>query len=180
MAEFLPAFHFLMSNETFTDSVPSIQFKETIDSNGGAVIAGVNQKSWPEEFQTIQDAEPSKRGPFVEDFYRKHYWLPMRLGALDSQDVATRVLDMAVNSNPQVAVRILQKSCIACGKDLQIDGVVGPITIHAANAIYGAGKGASLLSFYRSIRVQAYRRIASTNPAKYNPYLKEWIARAEK
>lgn len=141
----------------------------TVPDNRGMVIAGINSLTWPTEYAAIAAAPQAARAPLVATFYLENYWLPLQCSSLASQDVANRLMDMAVNAGTGTAVRLLQK----CAGSEQ-DGAMGPLTLAVANAMAPE----TLLSAYREAREGYYREIAERNPANA-PYLAGWLRRAQ-
>jgi lysozyme family protein len=143
------------------------------------VCCGVNSKSYPAQFAWIAAQPNGQRAAAVADFYEKEFWTPLMLGGLESQDVATRVLDMAVNGGPQTAIRLLQMAINALGHDIVEDGHNGPNTLSAANSC----DPESLLASFRAQRVIRYNHIfaAKDNPTEQDAdNLKVWLKRAVK
>lgn len=170
MANFAVAFNWLMDNE----DAPR-RFNVTTDNNGGGVVGGINAKSFPEDFARIAALPQAQRGLAIAAFYHKNFWGP-GYDALSSDEVAKRVLDMAVNGGAVTAVRLLQGAIPeAGGPAVAIDGELGPNTAHAANAC----NESQLVLAFKAARVQHYRDIAENNPADA-PDLPIWLARAEK
>jgi lysozyme family protein len=62
------------------------------------------------------------------EIYRKDYWDALRLSDIDSNRIAWKVFDIAVNCGRKRAAKILQRAL-----DVVDDGIVGEITISAAN-----------------------------------------------
>lgn len=170
MANFGPALEYLLN---FEDAPRS--YIEVTDNNGGKVIAGINSKSFPQAEEAIASLPQDQRSSQVYQFYYAHFWVPMKLGFLNSQDVANRVLDMAVNAGEGNAELELQKAiCEVRSGACEIDGVIGPITLAAANSV---DQGELLLAF-RAQRVNYYEAVEAKHPED-ETYLKTWLARAE-
>lgn len=170
MSQFAPAFEYLMN---FEDRGRT--FAVNIDNNGGEVIAGINSKSFPAQVAAIKFAPQSQRPALVYQFYLTEFWMRLRLGCLNSQDVANRVLDMDVNAGEVSADSELQKAiCEVKSGACEVDGVIGPITIAAANSV----DPEQLLLAFRAQRVSHYEEIAAAHPED-EEFLKGWLARAE-
>lgn len=115
MSNFGPALDFLLDNED--------ERREccTVPDAGGYAISGINSRSFPEDFARINDLPQDQRGPEVARFYLLTFWAPLHLSGLASQDVANRVLDMAVNGGMGTSVRLLQQAINALGKTVSSD-----------------------------------------------------------
>jgi len=168
--EFLPAFEYVMQYEDSRHT-----WCAATDNNGGMVIAGINSKSFPLAVVSILAMGQSQREPAIQTFYRNNLWVPMQLGGLDSQDLANRVMDMETNSWEPQAAHELQKAINVCTPGrVTVDGVVGPLTIAAANA----QNQTFLLNAFRAQRVSYYDEIAVKNSSDQK-YLNAWLARAQ-
>lgn len=64
--------------------------------------------------------------------WKKYYW---RYDDLVSQAVAAKALDIGVNLGLYTAVRYLQTGANRLGQSVAIDGVLGPLTAAAINAV---------------------------------------------
>jgi lysozyme family protein len=168
MASFPACFEWLMQNEDAAHSYA------TVPDVGGDAISGINSASFPSQFKAINALPQSQRGPAVEDFYFREFWNAW-YAALNSDDLAMRVFDCAVNQGPGTAVRLLQEAVGACGDPIAVDGEWGPLTVNAANAI----DPAFLLAGFQARRAALYQEIVGRNPQDAK-YLKAWLARAAK
>jgi lysozyme family protein len=168
VSEFSPALDYLLGWED-----PKREYADVPD-NKGRVIAGINSLGYPDVYARIAAMAQADRAPAVANFYQQVFWNPLMLGQLDSQDVANRMLDMAVNSNTREAVLLLQRAVGDLQPGIGVDGVMGPKTLLAANTC----DAAQLLAAYRARRVGFYQQVASVHPEDA-PYLPEWTRRAE-
>ena len=101
------------------------------------------------------------------DIYRKQYWDKLYLDHFNSQDVANKVFDLAVNTGTYQSVLFLQRAVRSIP-----DGIVGLHTL----ALTNGGDPTQILA---SIRTQAeafYCELAGENP-DLQPDLKEWLTR---
>ena len=70
MADFETSYAFMIENEDSAQAHAIVP-----DSPAGAhAISGINSAAFPAEFAAIADVPQDKRGPLVEDFYRRHFW----------------------------------------------------------------------------------------------------------
>lgn len=65
--------------------------------------------------------------------YESKWWNPYPFSLLDSQRVATKVFDTAVNMGTHRAFRLLQTALVVRGRQLAIDGLWGPTTTISTN-----------------------------------------------
>lgn len=169
MAQFVPALNFLLDLEDRART-----YAVNVDNNGNGVIAGINEGAWPVEYAAIAAAEVSARAALVSDFYLKNYWEPRKLTALASQNIANRVMAADVNMQFHEGGILLQRAVNTLGgAQVTVDGVIGPITLAAANAC----DPAALLDAFHKQAVLYYQSVVARNPADA-PYLAGWTARA--
>jgi lysozyme family protein len=70
----------------------------------------------------------------AEALFHTHFWLPV-YEKIASQAVATKIFDDAVNQGPMTAHKLLQVSLHSIGAVVKIDGIFGPATLTAVNAV---------------------------------------------
>jgi len=140
-------------------------------------ISGVNSGVWPKEFATLKFLPQEMRGSGVEQFYYKNFWNEW-YAQLDSDEVAKRVFDMAVNGGPGTAVKILQTAAthVSIFHDTlpapTIDGKWGPQTVSCVNGL----PNDEIVAAFQQARIAYYKAIPGVDPK----ILAAWIARAEK
>jgi len=136
-------------------------------------ISGINSGAWPAEYAAISALPQPSRVPAVQAFYEEHFWNDW-LVQLDSDDLAKRVFDFAVNGGAGTAVMTMQRAVNSLGGSLTVDGGWGPLTVAAANA----ADQEALVQAFIAARAAHYRAIAAANPADAK-FLRQWLARAE-
>ena len=116
------------------------------------------------------------------DIFIEHYWRRPRIDALPAVLQAS-IFDMYVNAGAN-AVRVLQRLLIEMGYEVDVDGVIGPQTIRAAQAA-ATDAPDHLADAYGIARRDYYYAIADARPAS-RKYARRrdggkggWIARAE-
>lgn len=112
----------------------------------------------------------------VELIYLKYYWLPLQCAMMISQNLANNVFDSGVNQGPGTSAKILQKSLNLMEENLNVDGVIGPKTLQAANNLTNQGKENELISNFSDIRKGYYRLLVKEFP-KNQEFLNGWLAR---
>lgn len=168
MAQFPPALDYILNNEDRNREYA------IVSDRGGEAIAGINSRSWPTAFVNIARLPQAQRGAAVANFYLTEFWNVMRLGGLESQDVANRVMDEGVNAGPYTATRMLQEAVNQAQRwDVSIDGILGPDSLTAVND----ADQEKLLAIYRTLRIQRYEKIVKLRPDDAQ-YLPAWEARA--
>jgi lysozyme family protein len=100
----------------------------------------------------------------VIDFYRTNFW---KYGAIEQQNVADKIFDLAVNVGTAHAVKIAQ---IAAG--VTADGVIGPNTINAINA----HPNGSLIPLIVMAAENYHKEIVNTHPEDA-VFLRGWLRR---
>lgn len=165
MADFKTAFAWMMDNEDPHGLCAIIP-----DAPPGAhAISGINSAAFPSDFAAIAAIDQLNRAPSIQRFYQLHFWNRW-FDQLDSDEVAKRVFDAAVNMGARTAVKLLQG---AIGGSLPVDGTWGPNTVAAANSMASD----ALVIAFKAERVQHYADIVEANPG-YEKYLREWTERA--
>ena len=106
-------------------------------------------------------------------FYFNYWWKKHDLDRIQNLDLATKMLDMAVNHGSPRAFAMLQKGANRLGAGLTVDGLLGPKTVATINEL-DAGK---VLLEFRAQAAERYARIALANP-KMAWALPGWMRRA--
>lgn len=136
MSEFGPALALVLEHE-------GSAFTHDPRDPGGATRYGVT-------LATLRELRPDARAEDVAgltredaaDIYRVHWWDALGLARLRDQQVASKVLDATVNMGKAAGVRLLQVAANCCldpadtnAVRLLVDGLLGPKTVAAVNAI---------------------------------------------
>jgi hypothetical protein len=179
MADWNTAYNWMMDNED-----PARECAEVSDECLAGVagpcyaISGINSGVWPEEFAAIAALPQAQREPLVQQFYQDHFWNNW-YAQLDSNNLAKRVFDFAVNGGSGTSVGCLQqalnKLAGSDGAQLVDEGEWCPMTVDAANA----ADPVALVAAFQEQRVAYYLAIAAAKPS-LAMHLPVWIARAEK
>ena len=125
---------------------------------GGETKYGITKRFYPDldiKNLTIEQAK---------EIYKKDYWDKNRILVLWHI-----FFDMCVNMGGRTAVKILQRAAVNKGKDIEVDGGLGPKTI-------GALKGVEL-DRVRAYRVKYYVDLITNKPEQEKFYL-GWFRRS--
>ncbi|WP_343082121.1 holin-associated N-acetylmuramidase [Ostreiculturibacter nitratireducens] len=118
----------------------------------------------------------------AEEIFVEHYFRRPRIAELP-ESIRPSVFDMYVNTGPN-AVRVLQRLLVDMGRDVVVDGVIGPQTIAAAQAAAEAAPE-HIADAYGIARRNYYYALADARPQS-RKYARRrdggkggWITRAE-
>ncbi len=120
----------------------------------------------------------------AREIYYKDFWClgeagdpQFNYGLIQDQALATKVFDLAVTMERTgrhgPAIEILQRAICSCGREIDVDGTLGPQTVGAANAL----PASDLLTAVKREAVEHYRGIVERNPGLAK-WLGGWEARA--
>ena len=168
MASFAVALPFILGNEG--------GFSDDPDDRGGRTNFGITQQALKDFWLAHQDLSlPDDVAELTEDeagvIYHTDYWC---FDGMNSQAVATKVFDMAVNMGLRRAIRLLQAALNTNGAALLPDGIYGGKTEVAVNA---ADPGLLVTQLISSC-VGYYKQIAASNPSQ-GKFLHGWLNRAQ-
>ena len=129
---------------------------------GGETKYGITKRFYPDidiKNLTIEDAKA---------IYKSDYWDKNKVESLP-QNLWHIYFDMCVNMGKRTAVKVLQRAAVNKGKNIEVDGGLGPMTI-------GALKGVEL-DRVRAFRVKYYVDLITARPEQEKFYL-GWFRRA--
>ena len=129
---------------------------------GGETKYGITKRFYPDidiKNLTIEQAK---------EIYKKDYWDRNKVESLP-QNLWHIYFDMCVNMGKRTAVKVLQRAAVNKGRDIEVDGGLGPMTI-------GALKGVEL-DRVRAFRVKYYVDLITARPEQEKFYL-GWFRRA--
>ena len=129
---------------------------------GGETKYGITKRFYPDvdiKNLTIEQAT---------EIYKKDYWDKNKVESLP-QNLWHIYFDMCVNMGKRTAVKVLQRAAVNKGRDIEVDGGLGPMTI-------GALKGVEL-DRVRAFRVKYYVDLITARPEQEKFFL-GWFRRA--
>lgn len=118
----------------------------------------------------------------AEDLYFQHFWQKNKYNAINSQKIANKVFDTAVNLGAKSANRFLQQTLniiIFNGIKIDEDGVVGSKTIDTINLLDGEDVDNNILKVYSLLQKEHYFKIIINRPEQI-VFAKGWNKRADK
>jgi lysozyme family protein len=113
------------------------------DDKGGITNIGISLRWLQSIGESIDDDDDVDADDIIAlthekaaELYKKHWWDRYRYNELKDLQIATKMFSFSVNMGPTRAHKILQQSINRLNKKpINIDGVIGSITIKAANKI---------------------------------------------
>lgn len=162
MADFAKAFERMIANEG------GYSLTNVNGDKGGQTYAGIarmKNPQWP-GWEAIDKGE-TPASDLVRGFYRSEFWEKVGSDKIDNQAIAENLFDFAVNAGTGVAVKLAQ---VVAG--VTSDGVVGPKTIAAFNAI----PPEYFRACYALAKIARYRDIV-TRDRSQGKFLLGWINR---
>ena len=90
----------------------------------------------------------------------------------DYSEIAIRVFILAVNIGPRNAHKCLQRALLACGEELDVDGIIGE---HTKRLLLSNGH--KIIFPFRSEAAGFYRSLVAGR-SELKPFLKGWLDRA--
>jgi lysozyme family protein len=163
MAEFDQAIESVLKHEGGYVDHPSDPGGATNFGISARFLKGIGDERHPRDI-TREDAI---------ELYRVNFWNRYGYGEINDQDIARKVFDCSVNMGPKSGHRVLQRALRAVGHvQVEDDGVLGNITIHAAN---NSPNGVAIIM--KSEQAARYREIVAKDPGK-KVFLKGWLRRA--
>ncbi len=105
---------------------------------GGRTVWGIAENRHPRMFQ---GAPPDL--PAAVRFYWEEFWVPLDLEQVRHDEVAFQLFEFAANAGPTASILAMQRSANEVNdikmfgnvRSLETDGMMGPLTLNAVNAI---------------------------------------------
>jgi lysozyme family protein len=149
---------------------------DDVTDRGGRTNQGVTQR--------VYDAYRTKHGrpvkdvweieqPELRDIYLANYWVPVCCSQLPV-GLDYVVFDMAVNSGPRQAGRLLQRSLGMDSGD--VDGVIGNQTLKYVNDVMAANEVAQTITRFTQFRMEFLDGIVKRDPSQ-SRFIKGWARR---
>lgn len=181
MATFQEALDKTLNSEGF--------YVNTAKDKGCETYCGISRNNFPDwEGWTEVDKFKAEHGlpqygmqihgadKFVENFYLKSFWNPLKLDLVADQGFANLIFDVGVNSGVRSSVLMLQEVLHDCFGflDMTLDGKIGQKTIDALNTasltnnkLFGSSIPGSYLFLVQmtAIRMKRFARLAKDGDA---------------
>ena len=134
---------------------------------GGETNYGISKRTYPHlDIKSLTEKQAS-------DIYYNDWYLPLHLDRIESEELATKVLDTCVNIGKRPGIRIFQQSLKERGHNVAVNGIISNAAIDAANR----ADIKKLLNVVRSRQADHYLALIKANPALAK-YQNGWLKRA--
>ena len=137
-------------------------------------IAAPVLAAWLNKVPSVQQMKTLTEQTAI-DIFEVNFWKKIKGDHIQSQEVANIFLDGAINHGSNKATKLMQETLNSIGKNVSVDGVVGPNTLNAINH----SDAALLHNQYKDRREQFYYAIVSSRPSQQK-YLNGWLNRLKK
>lgn len=134
---------------------------------GGETKYGISKRSYP----NVDIKKLTRDGAIA--IYYSDFWCKGPYEGLADSALASKVFNTSVNAGQSRAIKLLQQAANAQGAHLVVDGLAGPKTIAAINAMYGP----AVLASYREAQEAFYLGIIARDPSQAK-FKNGWIKRA--
>lgn len=172
MADFNLAFQYMISNETYAPDDHRYGEIRT-DNDGGLVRFGINSNTHKDLLTTSTFYTTMSNDEAIKvalNLYNTNEWKNIRGDQIQSQRVASKILDMAVNQGQYEALKLVQRAV-----GTPVDGVIGPVTILAINSTEESVLLKGLVYWW----LWFIEKVIINNPED-KPYEAAWTTRADK
>ncbi len=143
------------------------------DDPGGETKFGISKREYPD----LNIAALTREQAIA--IYWRDYWHRYGLDRLHDKQIAAKLLDLAVNIGPDHAIKCLQRALRACQVNVAEDGVLGLVTVAAANM---STDPRALLVGLRCEAAGYYRTLAALERGRRDDgdrdFLEGWLNRA--
>ena len=146
---------------------------------GGATNFGVTLEVLREcRNDPTLDADDVKNMTLEEanEIYTEKYYHDPKIDMAPSE-LQPQLLDIAVNSGPGKAIKILQQVLVDCGKNVSVDGGMGPATAKAAQESCDEKGWKVINNKIADVRLAFYNAIVAHDPVQAK-FLNGWTTRA--
>lgn len=135
--------------------------------SGGETKFGISKRSYPNV-----NIKALTRDEAIAIYYRD-FWCRGPYEDIADSALASKVFNTSVNAGTSRGIKLLQQAANAQGAKLVVDGLAGPKTIAAINAMHGP----SVLQSYREAQAAFYLAIIARDPSRAK-FKNGWIKRA--
>jgi lysozyme family protein len=109
--------------------------------------------------------------------YKDHYWDKISGSKINNKYIAAELFDTSVNMGPRQAIKIVQRALEYLGENLQIDGIIGPITIGLINK-WCIKDPKTLYIILNCEQYMIYKIIIEVDPSQ-RTFARGWIKRIQ-
>lgn len=149
------------------------------EDHGGETKYGITQSELTRVFKklSLPDNVKDLSEEDAKKYYKSEWWDKFNYEKIDSEYIAIKTLDMAVNMGAHQAHEILQIAINHCGHKIPVDGVIGGKTLGSINLIIKNNKGGDLKEEIIEEQSNFYLNLVKHKP-QLKKFTKGWLKRA--
>lgn len=118
----------------------------------------------------------------VDEIFWKAFWRDPELDRFRSPKIQTALFDASVNTGRTQTAKMLQRACNAISPSdfpkLQVDGIIGPLTVARVNALCNPDGGLKLALAFLEQRMNFHNQLVNNSPypdrRDYRPFAAGW------
>ena len=161
-------------DNTFNDAFDEViglegGYSDDPDDAGGETNWGISKRSYPNVNIATLTKEDAKQ------IYWEDFWNRLLLSQVLQPSIAAEIFEQAVNFGGSQAVIHVQYALRLMGKNLIVDGQMGPTTLGHIASLPGKHKDA-YLKCLNGLQFIKYREIVENNPSQ-KKYFVGWLRR---
>lgn len=130
----------------------------------------------------IQYLRDNNRQDLVDEIFYKAFWRDPKLDQFKYSTIQTVLYDTNVNTGRTQTARMLQRACNAISPSyfpkLQVDGIIGPLTVARVNDLCNLDGGLKLALAFLEQRMAFHNMLVDNSPYKdgrdYRPFAAGW------
>lgn len=167
-----------MSDTIFREAVErTLSFEGEYTNNpsdpGGETKFGISKRAYP--YLDIKELTMDQ----AISIYKKDYWDRLHLDEIEGKDIPIKLFDISVNMGVKSALKILQNALNYLGENLVVDGIIGSLTIKAANTwISRTSVDKALLKAINGFQFMRYTDIITLVPSS-KVFSRGWMKRID-
>jgi lysozyme family protein len=146
---------------------------------GGATNFGITQRELTrcaDNLELPKDVKDLTKKSAAK-YYQSEWWGKYNYNVINSQYLATKIFDMAVNMGASEAHKLVQRCINEFNYKVTVDGILGGLSLHALNSIIVLGDDEDFKRDLQNEQRDFYESLVKEKP-KLQVFLKGWLQRA--
>ncbi len=139
----------------------------------------------PDDFVRRIDETP-ELSELAKEFFREHFWKPIRGDEISNQHIANKVFDTGVNQGVASSIKFLQEGLNLLNRnghnylDIEVDGRMGPVTLQTIRTFLALENDQPdyLLKLLNLLQAIRYLEVMRTDPTQER-FARGWLNRVD-